>query len=223
LSARGEVTPVTIELFFSSNRSPSIDPWDEGFVYLDEQHPNPVDTSFAVGMLMTPVPVPPTVVSDALAALAPGDNVKRRGYFHAKDDGRSAQTALANAIGNHLPAAQFEAFRWTPERAQSRHQDLSFKDRHNHVAALVVGHACAVVRSAVHVEFASGPSIALPAFEQWMHQQTEVRLQTMILQGGAIPMRFPLITIQESTPARSPGIQAVDLLLWHHRRLRARK
>ena len=92
-----------------------------------------------------------------------------------------------------------------------------------HVASLVLGPACSIARSAIHVEYAAGPTIMLEAFRTWMIEQDNVRLQMMIRQNGAIPTRFPKLDISESTPAASPGIQAVDLLLWHQRRLRARR
>jgi hypothetical protein len=54
-----------------------------------------------------------------------------------------------------------------------------------------------------------------------MKEHDDVRLRSMILQNGAIPTRFPKLDVSESTPAVSPGLQTVDLLLWHQRRLRS--
>ena len=45
----------------------------------------------------------------------------------------------------------------------------------------------------------------------------------MIHWQGKMPMRFPRLEITEVTPANSPGVQVADLLLWHQRRLKARK
>ena len=194
--------------------------WEEAFVYLDEQHPNPKDQSFAIGLLMTPTPLPRAMIDGALGTLPPPTNAKKRGYFHAVADGRDAHAALADALGTHAIAAEFHAFRWIPAREGTR--VWSATERHMHVASLVLGRACSIARSNIHVEYAAGPTITLDAFRSWMKEQDDMRLQTMVQQGGAIPTRFPKVNVMESTPAASPGIQAVDLLLWHQRRLRAR-
>ncbi|XXX74131.1 hypothetical protein WMF30_41450 [Sorangium sp. So ce134] len=203
---------------FEERRSPQA--WDEAFVYLDEQHPNPDDNSFAVGLLMTPRPLPRAMIDDAMHALPMQSNAVKRGYFHAMIDGRDAQTALADAFGAHASAAEFHAFRWISAKEETR--EWSPNERHMHVASLVLCRACSIVRSAIHVEYAAGPTIKLEEFRAWMKEHDDVRLRTMILQGGAVPTRFPKLDVSESTPAASPGIQAVDLLLWHQRRLRAR-
>ena len=141
---------------------------------------------------------------------------------HDVDDGKDAQGALASEFGNGVPAAEFRAFRWEPTR-QRRSGPASERERHLHVAALVLGHAYRVIRSSIHLEFASGPTIELAGLRTWMNSQEDVRLNAMIHWQGKMPMRFPRLEITEVTPANSPGVQVADLLLWHQRRLKARK
>src|SRR5690242_1402368 len=104
--------PIQMKMFFPLDRHPPAEAWEEAFVYLDEQHPTPEDESFAIGLLMMPCPLPQAIIEGALRSLPRGSNAVRRGYFHAIDDGRDAQTALADAIGTHMNAAEFRAFRW---------------------------------------------------------------------------------------------------------------
>lgn len=197
-------------------------PWEAAYAYLDEQHPTPEDPTFAVGVLLVPQPLSTALIAEALNALPASSSVRTRGgWFHAKDDGRDAQRALAEAFARHTQAAEFHSFRWDPRREQ-RAGPSSQEERHMHVAALALGHACEVARSAINVEYASGPTIDLPRFQAWMAEQQDVRLRTMLMQKGAVPMRFPRVDISECDARRSAGIQVADLILWHERRRRAR-
>jgi len=212
---------VNLKLTFDPECPFGSDPWDEAFVYLDEQHANPTDPSFAVGLLMTPTQVPPALCAEAIGRLPSTNRASVRGFFHAVDDGKEAQTSFADAIGKHLTSAEFFAFRWSSAKEPERVRPDD--ELHMQVAALVLDHARSVVRGHIHIEYASGPTISLAPFAEWLNENEEVRLQSFVRSGGKLPARFPPFSVREGRPEASAGLQVADALLWNHRRVRAGK
>lgn len=195
-------------------------PWDLAHLYLDEQHPTPEDSTFAVGVLCVPEPVPDDVIRDALESLPSSSTARARGFFHAKDDGPDAQRALAKSFGGWVKSAEFRAFRWTPA-AQRSAGPATEVERHMHVASLAAGEAFECARYGLTIEVASGPTVEIDRFRSWFREHTNVRLGVAAAYGGQMPMRFPDVQVRELPAAHSPGVQVADLLLWHERRLRA--
>src|SRR5690348_6321406 len=126
---------IDLRLAFHLDDAPT-DAWDFAYAYLDEQHPTPEDPSFGVVVLLVPDAIDSSLVTDALAKLPRSSTARRRGWFHAKDDGRDAQRVLADALGAHIRAAQVHLYRWDSRRANGRPGPQSAEELHMHVASL---------------------------------------------------------------------------------------
>jgi hypothetical protein len=183
---------------------------------------------FAVGMLISTVPITGEMIDEALQKLSEdpeiADNKQdertlSERFFHASEDSKNGHWYICEVAQTVSPAF-FEHILFKKEYRGDDHEWMTATESrfHQHMVEILCVHVSASRRTRYKVYVAERKRTFPKGIEKEWLRGFENKMLGSLSMLPQLPLAFPKVDI-EIVPATNPGVQVVDFLLWSSMRM----